>query len=252
MITKNNIMFLMIFVFMMIGCENRDSNTTPSQNVTPKEEVIIIPTYDLSEYIFPDINQSNFYQENMFEKSDISARYRDSNETLYYDDSYTTTSSLVELVKDGIHEFDYLVEADTITSLDLFTNKSSLINRVVQVGDVITDELTDEIIDGLDNVSEYICTIDKYIDTKMTDNNTKSIYTDVLQKSCIKTYYASGTVYKKDIKIEGTTEEVYFYARGVGLISSTTEDCQKSTFDSSLPTYSCVKREANLIYQKAF
>jgi len=250
MITKNNIMFLMIFVFMMIGCENRD-NSSPNQNVTQQQE-IVVPTYDLSEYIFPDINQSNLYKEDMFEKIDIGARYRDSNETLYYDDTYTTTSSLVEVVKDGVHEFDYLIEEDTITSLDLFTNTSSLIDRVVKVGDVINDDLTSGVEDGLDTVTEYICTIERYLDTKMADNNTKAIYTDVLEKSCIKTYYASGTVFNKNIEVEGTTEEVYFYARGVGLISSTTEDCQQSTFDSSLPTYNCKKRVSSLIYQKAF
>ncbi len=254
---RNYMIFLPIFVFLVVGCGNRDSGDSGGgQNIVPEVPVVVepIPTYDLVEYMFPELNQSNFYQESIFEKIGQSrgAKYADLNQTIYYDKSYTTIDSIIELVIDGVYEYDYEIEYDIITTVDLLNSETSFIDRVVEIGDTITNSTRTDVINGLDNVSSYVCVIDNYLDEKMIDNNPNAIYFDVIEKICTKTYYANGTIYDIDTIISGTVTESYFYAKGVGLISSVVDDCKSITLGTTAPTYNCLKTEATLIYEKPF
>ncbi|MFK5975348.1 MAG: hypothetical protein QM493_02460 [Sulfurovum sp.] len=259
---RKYMIFLPIFIFIIVGCGNRDSedsngNTGSSggqDNVLPDPviEEEIIPIYDLAEYMFPEFDQNNLYQESVSEKltDSVSAKYIDIYEPTYYDNSYINIDNNISLVIDGVYEYDYRIEYDTITIIDLLNSEDFIINRIVEIGDNINEDSKTDVINGLNELSTYTCSINNYWEQKIIDKNPNLIYTDVIEKYCTKEYDSYGTLYHRYTQISGIVTETYLYAKGVGLIASTIEDCQSITLGTDPDNYSCLKTETLLISQK--
>ena len=241
---KKLIIFIPFLAFIFIGCSDRE--TTPVQ---PIEQEEIIPTYDMAQYVVPDINVSNLYQQKEFEKSDIDARYRESNVTNYFDETYEVFSDIVKINIDNEYEFDYIISGvDDIILHDILTDERYITTRVVSVRDVVASDIEEGVVNGLDSISDYECTILQYLEDYIVDNNT--LYSDVIHKRCTKIYTAEGDIYDINTYIEGTSNESYYYAKGIGLVSSTIEDCKSVTMGTNPPSDSCLKTETNIVYIK--
>lgn len=244
---KKYMMFLPIVALMIIGCDSRDSN----QKVVPQTKPVII-TYDLSEYIVPELNQSNFYRENEFEKLEQEARYKDTNGPIYKDKTYSHIDNRVELKIDGLHEYDYIMNIDDIKVVDMLVANEVIIKKVVAVDDTLRDDTTNEVVDGLNKQTNYSCKIAQHKDSMIIDDNPNVVYTDILHEKCIKLYDSIGDIDTLHVIINGTITENYYYSKGVGLISSDIEE-EKSIKIGSFPTsYTYTMVESVLIYKKPF
>ena len=230
-------------LFFSTGCEESDRTLPP---------VIEEPTlhfdgkgeYDLSEYLFPDQNQTNNYEQNIYVNSDGKKEYA----TLDANKSYYHLKFVVE--KKTVEEYHgvnltrvlskiYHIKDDRIIESNKQEDENITIVRFADMNELVVKHAASSQEDGNTKESKMECRMAQMLEER-------SDYANVLELSCTvsEDYEIVFRGKKGETKMHGSLK--LYLAKNVGVVESLKDVCEEAYFSDKLVESECVKTEKTL------
>jgi len=225
---KRLLISLSVFAIVELsGCGG--SGSSESINLDATVNYKTSGTYDLKNYIVPEVNSINTYRELTYTNEDGKKSFKGDPDEVINAEKYDVQGDTI-IVRDGTDAIDevYTIRADKIEQKDdLNSTTSETIARFVDVGDyILVTKSNVGSSNGIPIQKSIACKITKHYSNKELDNKN---YSDVLQIEC-KTN-GSGTTNANNIAIAYNDEETgtVYIAKNIGEVFSESVDCEKVT-----------------------
>jgi len=243
---KKSILFSLPMIIVISGCgvlDKKNINDTRLLNDNEKVVYIAQGKYDLTNYLFPNTNQTYIYQR---------AKYKDNHGDKNFNSEPISLndSEVVEYVVDGkiISEGDsskYIIQDDNISLL-----KQELVDdfydirkyrRYIDIGDYYFSYENVDAQSTLYQIGWLKCQAKEHYDTKsisILDNN--KTYSDVLLLGC-ESQSANGV--RGEFSEKKTFRTELYFAKDIGEIAAVGEECTIKKYNRNYTTCTKVVRK---------
>ena len=206
------------------------------KKIDPKDVVIKFKTnatYDLSNYFFPSIDQTNNYVHKNYTNDKGEKKYSNTpNETTYSIINYETNNTTIKEYFDNNLDVTHTIQNDKMRQLDNEDNSVINLPRYVDKGDYIIKKEYSFVESGINFEYISICKVSNHINSKEINNKT---YEDIIEVTC-----SSSSTSLKDAKLNGVpysytieTTIQSLLAKNKSLIMETTESCTNVTVNTT-------------------
>ena len=229
-------------LFFSTGCEEGGKTQTPVEEPTLHFDGE--GAYDLSKYLFPDQNQTNNYEQNIYVNSNGKKEYAalDANKS-YYHLKFVVGEQVVEEYH-GVNltrvlSKIYHLKDDRIIASDKEEDENVTIVRFVDKDELVIKHTASSEEDGNTKESKMECRISQMLEERLG-------YANVLELSCTvsEDYEIVFRGKKGETKMHGSLK--IYVAKNVGVVESLKDVCEETYFSDKLVESECVKTEKTL------
>ncbi len=223
-------------MIIVTGCGGgSDDSTIDIDDVTL--EFKTSATYDLRDYMSPEQDQTHNYVDKTYINNNGEKIYN----AIPDKESYSTTrfeinGAIIKEYDDAELDVtstilsDRIVEAlETIENMEIvtvrFADQDDYVNKIITTLTLTTEEVS------FDMQMKLVCKVNNYLASKEVNNNT---YNDVLEITCTTTSTSSETVSGMPFNFISNGYGRFYLAKGVGMISETSEYCSITTLDTTI------------------